>query len=66
MAGTIRSDQIEQGALTALDSTSRELTVMETLALSQAISLKRIADTMDGTASGLCITETLIGGARNP
>jgi hypothetical protein len=27
-----------------------------------AISLKRIADTMDGSATGICITETLIGG----
>ena len=65
MAGTIRSDQIEQAALKALDSMNRHLTVMETLALSQAISLKRIADTMDGTASGLCATETLIGGQRD-
>jgi hypothetical protein len=30
--------------------------------VSIAVSLKRIADTMDGTATGICITETLIGG----
>ncbi len=29
-----------------------------------AISLKRIADTMDGTSAGLCVTETIFG--RNP
>lgn len=29
---------------------------------SAAISLKRIADTIDGTAAGLCVTETLLGG----
>lgn len=31
-----------------------------------AISLKRIADTIDGTAAGLCVTETLLGGRREP
>lgn len=36
----------------------------EAALISLAISMKRIADTMDGTASGLCITETLIGGRR--
>lgn len=29
-----------------------------------AISLKRIADTLGGTAAGLCVTETLLGGRR--
>lgn len=29
-----------------------------------AISLKRIADVLDGTAAGLCVTETLLGGRR--
>lgn len=33
--------------------------------LSTAISLKRIADTIDGTAAGLCVTENLLGGRRN-
>lgn len=32
--------------------------------LSIAISLKRIADVLDGTAAGLCVTETLLGGRR--
>lgn len=33
--------------------------------LSIAISLKRIADVLDGTAAGLCVTETLLGGRRD-
>ena len=27
-----------------------------------AISLKRIADVLDGTSAGICVTETLLGG----
>lgn len=30
--------------------------------LSIAISLKRIADTLDGTASGICVSQTIFGG----
>lgn len=30
-----------------------------------AISLKRIADVLAGTAAGLCVTETLLGGRRD-
>lgn len=26
-----------------------------------AISLKRIADTLDGTAAGICVTQTIFG-----
>lgn len=36
--------------------------VQEAALLSLAVSMKRIADTMDGSATGICITETLIGG----
>lgn len=32
--------------------------------LSIAVSLKRIADTMDGTASGVCVTNTIFGRRR--
>lgn len=35
-----------------------------TIQLSIAISLKRIADVLDGTAAGLCVSETLLGGRR--
>lgn len=30
-----------------------------------AVSLKRIADTLDGTAAGVCVTETIFGGNRS-
>lgn len=60
-------DQIEPAAL----SDSNLLFPMEgfkvdayRLQLSIAISLKRIADTMDGTAAGLCVTETIFGKAN--
>lgn len=47
------------------DGAGGDIPHKERVMLSIAISLKRIADTMDGTASGLCITETLIGGAKS-
>lgn len=37
----------------------------EAIQLSIAISLKRIADTLDGTAAGICVTETTCGGPRS-
>lgn len=37
----------------------------EASVLSIAVSLKRMADTIDGTSSGLCVTETLLGGQRS-
>lgn len=40
-------------------------TLSEAALTSIAVSLKRIADTIDGTAGGLCVTETLLGGRRN-
>lgn len=33
----------------------------EAALVSIAVSLKRLADTHDGTASGLCVTETVFG-----
>lgn len=30
-----------------------------------AISLKRIADTLDGTVAGICVTETIFGGRKS-
>jgi hypothetical protein len=38
---------------------------VETIYLSVAISLKRIADLLDGTTTGICVTETLLGGRRS-
>jgi hypothetical protein len=32
--------------------------------ISIAVSLKRIADTMDGTASGVCVNDTIFGRRR--
>lgn len=32
--------------------------------ISIAISLKRIADTLDGTAAGICVTQTIFAGKR--
>lgn len=41
-----------------------ELETVEVASISIAISLKRIADTLDGTAAGICVTETTCGGRR--
>lgn len=60
-------DQLEPGALTssALVPPMQSHVIDELrIQLSIAISLKRIADTMDGTAAGLCVTETIFGRAR--
>jgi hypothetical protein len=47
-----------------LEPASKEgmASLSEAALISLAISMKRIADTMDGTATGICISETLIGG----
>lgn len=50
-------DAIEFVAVSGADTSQIAL-------MSIAVSLKRIADTLDGTAAGICVTETLLGGAR--
>lgn len=48
---------------TTLDGQGRErpVTISEMAAVSQAVSLKRIADVLDGTAVGLNVAQTVFG-----
>lgn len=57
-------DQIEPAALvdsTLLFPIEDSKVDAYRLQLSIAVSLKRIADTLDGTAAGVCVTETIFG-----
>ena len=57
-------DQIEPGALVdsaLLFPIEGGMVDAYRLQLSIAISLKRIADTLDGSAAGVCVTETIFG-----
>jgi hypothetical protein len=55
------SEMFERMEPEAARSGEHVSSVGEAALVSIAISLKRLADTHDGTAAGLCVTETVFG-----
>lgn len=54
-----------QAALNEVGLTATPEDVSAIMLCSIAVSLKRIADTLDGTTAGVCVTDTIFGGRRD-